>query len=85
MESGSTPQIDIATISAKGIDNMPWKSNYSHPKGWRFEITQDTKAGYYLWIYKINETMDHLQDTLEIAKEQAYEDFGVPLDSWVEE
>ncbi len=62
---------------------MRWESTYSHPKGWTFEITQDLKAGYYLWVYKTDETMDHLQDTLSIAKEQAYEDFGVPEDTWI--
>lgn len=30
-----------------------------------------------------NHQDDWLQDTLEIAQRQAWEDFGVPLDSWV--
>lgn len=63
---------------------MKWVSLYNHPENWEFEIVHDKFAGYYLWVYKDDETMDHLQDTLEIAKEQAFEDFGVPLDSWVE-
>lgn len=63
---------------------MKWVSSYAHPENWNFEITRDSKAGYYLWIFKNEETMDYLQDTLEMAQEQAYEDFDVPLSSWAE-
>lgn len=32
----------------------------------------------------VSHQMDYHQDTLEMAKGYALEDFGVPLDSWVE-
>lgn len=65
---------------------MKWVSSFKHPAGLCCEIVHDSKAGYYLFIYDVpkNETQDHLQDTLEIAQEQALEDFGIPLDSWKE-
>ena len=46
----------------------------------------DSSTSYYLYVYDANgnNTHDYDQDTLDIAKEQAWEDFGVPLDSWVE-
>ena len=65
---------------------MIWKSNYIHPKGWIFKIDHDFNVGYYLYVCneQNRDTHDHLQDSLEMAKEQALEDFGVPLNSWVE-
>lgn len=75
-------------------------STYKHPENWKFAIEDGGDVGFYLYVYQYPELFeadirsgeygcrrhqqDHLQDTLEIAKEQAYEDFGVPLDSWVE-
>ncbi len=56
--------------------------------GRRFEIVEDLpEIGFYVYIYNENgeNTHDYLQDTLEMAKEFAYEDFAVPLDSWHEE
>lgn len=50
-------------------------------------IKLDQYAGYYLYIYD-NVTQncieDHLQDTLDDAKAQAEEDFGLDINSWVE-
>ena len=78
---------------------MKWYSTYSSPKGARFVIRKDTRAGYYLYVYEdyglfdedrkatgtcSRHQQDHLQDTLEIAQDQALEDFGVPLDSWMQ-
>jgi hypothetical protein len=41
------------------------------------------QVAYYLYIYKDGKnTHDYLQDTVEIAMEQAHEQFGVPLDAW---
>lgn len=49
----------------------------------QFIIREDTKAGFYLHVYENGiDKYDHLQDTLEIAKKQAFEDFGVPYDAW---
>jgi len=50
------------------------------------EIIKDIpEIGSYLYIY-INGKCeyDYLQDTVEYCKEQAFEEFGIPLDSWVE-
>ena len=50
-----------------------------------FEIVEDNPdVGFYLYVYDTNckNTHDHLQDTLEITKEFAFEEFGVPLNSW---
>lgn len=79
---------------------MKWYSAYDHPDKTFFIIEYDENVGYYLFLYYEdpsffeedikretgcpNHQDDWLQDTLEIAKEQAWEDFGVPLDSWVE-
>ena len=50
-----------------------------------FEIVEDLPGvGFYIYAYDSNgkNTHDHLQDTLQIAKECALEEFGVPLDGW---
>ena len=74
-------------------------SSFTHPKGWRFIIEQDSQVGFYLYVYEQDSPFlddlrsstgcwshqqDHLQDTLKAAKNQALQDFGVPVDSWVE-
>lgn len=39
--------------------------------------------GYYLYVFEGERGIfDYLQDTLEMAKEQAYEQFGVQKDEW---
>ena len=79
---------------------MKYYSTFTHPKNWRFIIEHDKITGFYLFIYEDylegfnfdlgsgqfceRHQQDHLQDTFEIAKQQALEDFGVPLDSWQE-
>ncbi len=48
-------------------------------------IEEDLAAGFYLYIYDLTTgecIRDHLQDTLTFAKEQAEEDYGLPLDGW---
>lgn len=61
---------------------------------------QKDEDGFYLYGYTHADTfnmdlnnpggectshqMDYLQDTLEMAQGYALEDFGIPLDSWVE-
>lgn len=78
---------------------MKWYSVYEHPARMNFIIEYDENVGYYIYLYE-NSTYferdsrsaegcphhqdDYLQDTLEIAKEFSYEEFGVPMDSWVE-
>ena len=49
------------------------------------EIRIDDAAGFYLYILDpVNgqTTHDHLQDTLEIAMEQAEEDYGLAIENW---
>ena len=48
-----------------------------------FIIEEDENVGFYLYVYQENECLfDHLQDELEIAIEQAEEDYGVDPNSW---
>jgi len=77
---------------------MKFYSTFNHPKGWRFIIRRDEGLGvFYLYLYQYEDTFeadskhdgaceshqdDYVQDTLERAKEQAFRDFSVPLDSW---
>lgn len=49
------------------------------------KIEYDENVGYYLYVYEISTNKciaDHLQDTLDFAKDDALEIYGVPLDSW---
>jgi len=50
-----------------------------------FEIVEDLpEVGFYLYVYDNNNCLeDHLQDTEQISKEFALEEYGVPLDSWI--
>jgi hypothetical protein len=53
--------------------------------GRRFVIEEDQPAGFYIYAFEGDHcTQDHLQDTLEIAKQCAREEFGVPEDAWHE-
>jgi hypothetical protein len=78
---------------------MKFYSAFKNPQGWQFMIAKDY-AGYCLYVYEHEEffqedlssdvegcphhQQDYLQDDVEMAKEFAFEDFGVPLDSWQE-
>ena len=55
--------------------------------GKRFVIEEDNpEIGFYIYVYENGKCeRDYLQDTLEKAKEFAYEDFSVPLNGWREE
>lgn len=81
------------------MEVLKWYSTYAHPDHLKFIIEHDENVGYYIYLYENfecfeddlktyegcpNHQNDWLQDTFEIAKEQAWEDFGVPVDSWVE-
>jgi hypothetical protein len=53
--------------------------------GRRFRIEQDETVGFYVYAFDGERcTHDHLQNTLEIAKQCAREEFGVPEDAWHE-
>ncbi len=42
-------------------------------------------VGFYLYLWKNGVGLvDYLQDTVDICKEQAFEEFGIPMDSWYE-
>lgn len=73
---------------------MKWVAQIKHPKPMSFVIEKETlrnitdqkyEIGFYLYVNDDitgKNTHDYLQDTLEAAKDQALEYFGVPLDSW---
>ena len=64
---------------------MRWYSNYQSGVGHKFEIEFDEFAGYYFYASGGTlEPYDGLQDTLSFAKEEALEEYGVPLESWVQ-
>lgn len=73
---------------------MKWKSTYAHPEGYTFFIEYEllfdsiNRTDFHAY-YLIGETDDrticnYMQEEFEAATEQAYEDFGVPEDSWVQ-
>lgn len=65
---------------------MNFKSNHSDPRGFEYRIQQDDVAGFYLLVVEGAKcTKDHLQDSFELAVEQALEDYGVPVSSWVKD
>lgn len=49
-----------------------------------FKIEEDfPEVGAYLYVYEKGECIkDYLQDSIDLCKEFALEEFGVPLDSW---
>ena len=49
-----------------------------------FQIKEDLPdVGVYLYCYENNFCFaDYLQNTIEDCKEYAFQEFGVPLDSW---
>jgi hypothetical protein len=72
---------------------MKWISGFKHPKSWTFEIEQQTWYNstdqvdvilFCLFVHDESgkEVYDGQQDTLYWAKNEALEEFGVPLDSW---
>jgi hypothetical protein len=62
-----------------------WIAKTPGPWPMDFEIEHDEATGYYLYVYENDFCKyDYLQDTLQFAKEEALEEFGVPLDAWQE-
>jgi hypothetical protein len=59
------------------------RSVYNNKK---FVIDEDIpEVGFYLYVYDGDKCVyDCLQDTIEICKEVAFEEFQVPLGSWQE-
>ena len=74
---------------------MNWTTDFTDANANGFKIkpmnftnkaTGETWSEYVLWVYKDGkDTHDYLQDSLDKAKEFALSQFGVPLDSWVED
>ena len=50
-----------------------------------FQIEEDApEVGVYLYVFEGDRcTHDYLQNSIELCKEFAFEDFNVPMDSWV--
>lgn len=49
----------------------------------RYEIKYDPMVGFYLYVFEGDKCIhDYLQDTLDLAMECAWEDFGVPKSAW---
>ena len=65
---------------------MKFKKYKAEYEGKTFVAEQDLpNVGWHLYVYKDGKnTHDFLQDTKEIAMSQANDDFGVPLNIWVE-
>lgn len=63
------------------MKNIKLIANHNNTK---FIIEQDNPdIGYYLYVWKNNQCIaDHLQDTLEKAKEFAFEEYNVPFSEW---
>ena len=66
-----------------GSPIMRWLVNTFSPKSQSYEIKHDPSVGFYLYVFEGNKCIrDHLQDTLEMAMECAWEDYGVPKSAW---
>jgi len=52
----------------------------------KYVIEEDLpEIGFYLYVYEGEDCiMDYLQDSIELCKEFAEEEFGVPTCSWIE-
>lgn len=62
---------------------MKWKATFQDIKSRYYEIHYGPAVGFYLYIFENNRCIsDYLQDTLELAIECAWEDFGVPKEAW---
>ncbi len=62
---------------------MKWRSYPKLSKKYYYEIKQDPAVGFYFFVFDGNKCVhDNLQDTLKIAIDYAFEEYGVPEDSW---
>ncbi len=62
---------------------MKWRAQSQALKPRTYEIEYDPLVGFYLYVFKNGKcTHDYLQDTLELTKEYALKDFGVPKNIW---
>ncbi len=64
---------------------MKWVAEISTPKKMSFIIEQDSRAGFYIYVFEDDKGIDdYLQDTLEMAQRFALRRLQVPLDAWKE-
>ena len=64
---------------------MRWTAETTYPKRLTYAIEHDEFVGFYLYVYDGGRCIhDDLQDTLDFAKEVAFEKFSVPMNSWKE-
>ena len=62
---------------------MEWKAIDQSLKSRYYKIKHDPSVGFYLYIFENGKCIhDYLQDTLELAIECAWEDFGVRKNAW---
>ena len=62
---------------------MKWQAKFQSIKPRHYEIEYDPSVGYYLFVYENGKCIrDYLNDSLELAMEYAWEDFGVPTEVW---
>ena len=62
---------------------MKWRANSQSLKPRHYEIKHDPSVGFYLYVFEDGKCIrDYLQDTLELAMESAWKDFGVQKKSW---
>lgn len=62
---------------------MKWQAKSDSLKSRHYEIKYDPNVGFYFYVFEDGKCIrDYLQDTLELAMECAWEDFGVPIDAW---
>lgn len=62
---------------------MKWIADVTSPQALHLEIILDSKAGYYLYVWKNGKgENDMLQDSLEKAMDAALHHYQVPRDAW---
>jgi len=62
---------------------MKWHAKLDSLISRQYEIKHDPLVGFYLYVFEDGKCIrDYLQDTLELAMECAWEDFGVPKEAW---
>jgi len=68
-------------MNLENLKSLMWHSNN---ESLNLVIERDAKVGFYLYIFKNHECIkDLLLDSLECAIEYAWENYGVPMDSWI--
>ncbi|MCE5318104.1 MAG: hypothetical protein LLG04_12195 [Parachlamydia sp.] len=62
---------------------MKWRANSESNKCRYYEIKCDPFVGFYVYVFDGDKCInDYLQDTLEMAIQCAWSDYGVPKKAW---